>query len=121
MLKKVSALVFPCALCVWAADVWTAKPFTDWSEKDVQKVLSDSPWTAKITIVGGPPAFAGPTGGGKGGGGGRGGGRSGPQGDGANSDPGVDGGGGGDFNVPSGVNVTLLWQTALPIKQALVK
>ena len=27
MLKKVSTLVFLCALCVWAADVWTAKPF----------------------------------------------------------------------------------------------
>ena len=50
MLKKISTLVFLCALCVWAADVWTAKPFTDWSEKDVQKVLSDSPWTAKVTI-----------------------------------------------------------------------
>jgi len=126
MLKKVSTLVFLWALCVWAADVWTAKPFTDWGEKDIQKVLSDSPWTAKITIMGGPAAFAGPTGGGKGGGGGRGGGRGGPQGDSANSDPGVDGGGGpggggGDFNVPSGVSVTLLWQTALPIKQALIK
>jgi hypothetical protein len=127
MLKKVATLVFLCALCVWAADVWVAKPFTDWSEKDVQKVLSDSPWTAKITIVGSTAAFAGPTGKG-GGGGGRGGGRSsGPQGDGANSDPGVDGGGGpgggggGDFSGPSGVNVTLLWQTALPIKQALIK
>lgn len=126
MLKRISTLAFLFALCVWAADVWTAKPFTDWNEKDIQKVLSDSPWTAKVTISGGPAAFSGPAGGGKGGGG-RGGGRSGPQGDGANSDPGVDGGGGpggggGDFGGgPSGVDVMMLWQTALPIKQALVK
>lgn len=128
MLKRISALVFLFALCVWAADFWVAKPFTDWNEKEVQKILSDSPWTAKITISGGPAAFAGPAGGGKGGG--RGGGRGGgPQGDSVNADPGVDGGGGGpggggggDFGGgPSGVSVLMLWQTALPVKQALVK
>lgn len=129
MLKRISALMFLCALCVWAADFWTAKPFTDWNEKEIQKMISDSPWTGKVTISTGTAAFAGPAGGGKGGGGGRGGGRpSGPQGDGATSDPGVDGGGGpgggggGDFGGgPGGVSVTLLWQTALPVKQALVK
>ena len=128
MLKRISALVFLFALCVWAADFWVAKPFTDWNEKEVQKMLSDSPWTAKISIGGGPAAFSGPTGGGKGGGG-RGGGRGGgPQGDAVNADPGVDGGGGpgggggGDFGGgPSGVSVLMLWQTALPVKQALVK
>lgn len=127
MLKRVSALLFVLALTVWAADFWTAKPFTEWNEKEVQKLLTDSPWTAKVGISGGPAAFAGPSGaGGKGGGGGRGGGRSGPQGDAANSDPGVDGGGGGgggDFGGGGvgGVTVTMLWQTALPIKQALAK
>jgi len=63
---------------------------------------------------GGAPAAGGGGGGGRGGGG-RGGG---PQGDSTTADPGIGGGGGG---FGGGGEVTLLWQTALPIKQALVK
>lgn len=125
MLKKLTVFLFLCALCVWAADFWITKPFTEWNEKEVAKILSDSPWTEKITISigGGGGGFPG---GGGGGGGGRGGGRgrSGPQGDGANSDPGTDGESGGGFSgggIPGSVTVALLWQTALPIKQAIIK
>ncbi|MBZ5631571.1 MAG: hypothetical protein LAO55_00465 [Acidobacteriia bacterium] len=124
MLKKLSALLFLCALCMWAADFWTTKPFTQWNEKEVQKVLSDSPWTGKVTISGGGPG-APPIVGGGGGGGGRGGGGrgGGPQGDSTTADPGIAGGGGGDFGGGGGggIPVTLLWQTALPVKQALAK
>jgi hypothetical protein len=124
MLKKLSVLLFLCALCMWAADFWTTKPFTEWNEKEVAKILNDSPWIEKVTISvgGGGGGGFGDTGGK--GGGGRGGGRGGgPQGDAVNSDPGIDGGGGGGFGGggPSGVSVSLLWQTALPIKQALAK
>ena len=119
MLKKLSTLLFLCALCMWAADFWTTKPFTDWNEKEVQKVLTDSPWTGKLTMSSGgggaAPSGGGGGGGGKGGGGGRGGG---PQGD--SADPGI-GGGGGGFGGGGEASVTLIWQTALPIKQALVK
>ena len=129
MLKKSSLLVLLCAACAWGADFWITKPFTDWNDKEVQKVISDSPWTGKVTMSGGLSLAAPETGGGGGGrgGGGRGGGRSsGPQGDGANADPGVagtGGGGGGDFGGGGGggVSVTLLWQTALPVRQALAK
>src|SRR5690348_14432404 len=103
MLKKLPVLLMVSALCIWAADFWTTKPFTDWNEKEVAKILSDSPWAAKVTIAtgfGGGPAGIAETAGGGGRGGGRGGGGGGgrgggPQGDGANSDPGVAGGGGG--------------------------
>jgi hypothetical protein len=124
MLKKLSALLFLFTLCMWAAEFWTTKPFTDWNEKEVAKILSESPWTAKITISGfggpgAPPSVGG------GGGGGRGGGRGGggPKGDSTTADPGIAGGGGdtGASSGPSGVSVTLLWQTAAPIKQALIK
>jgi hypothetical protein len=116
MLKKLSVLLFLCALCMWAADFWTTKPFTDWNEKEVQKVLTDSPWVGKVTMStpgggGGAPPTAG--GGGGGGGGGRGGG---PGGDPGGGDP-----GGGGLVGGGGATVSLLWQTALPIKQALVK
>ena len=114
MLKKLFTLLFLCALSMWAADFWNTKPFTDWNEKEVQKVLTDSPWVGRVTMSGGgpPPAVAG-----AGGGGGRGGGRGGgPQGgDSGGADSAAAPGGGGDATV------TLLWQTALPVKQALVK
>ena len=122
MLKKVSVLLFLFALCIWAADFWATKPFTDWNEKEVAKMISDSPWTAKVSIATGVSVVAPPSGGG---GGGRGGGRgnSGPQGDSTTADPGISGGGGGDFGggSPNSVSVTLFWQTALPVRQALIK
>ena len=79
MLKRLSVLLFLCALCMWAADFWTTKPFTEWNEKEVAKILSDSPWTERVTLSmgfgGGGGGIAESSGGGKGGGG-RGGGRS---------------------------------------------
>jgi len=118
MLKKLSTLLLLCALSLWAADFWTTKPFTDWNEKEVAKILSESPWTAKITISGGPGAPPSVPGAGGGGRGGRGGG---PQGDSTTADPGISGGDFGGGGGGSGATVTLLWQTALPIRQALVK
>jgi len=38
------------ALTVFAKEVWVDKPFTTWNEKEVRKILSDSPW-AKIEHV----------------------------------------------------------------------
>ena len=131
MLKRLSMLLLLCALCMWAADFWTTKPFTEWDDKEVQKILTDSPWAAKVTIAngsGGAPPSRSRVGGGGRGGGGRGGGRSGPQGDSTTADPGIDGGGGagggggfGGGGGPTGIDVVLLWQTALPVKQALIK
>src|ERR1041385_1924400 len=105
MLKKFSALMFLGSLCLWAADFWASKPFTEWSDNEVKKILQDSPWTGKVTIrMGGvvPPPL----------GGGGGGPRGGPQGDGG--DAGASGGAGG-FGGGGEVTATLVWQTALPI------
>src|SRR5579864_6880896 len=96
MLKKFSALLFLCALCMWAADFWITKPFTEWNEKEVGKILDSSPWTGKVTVRVGGPGIAESGGGGRGGGrGGGGGGGRGPQGDSVGADPGIDGNGGG--------------------------
>src|SRR5665213_2876249 len=70
MLKKLSTLLFLCALCMWAANFWTTKPFTDWDDKEVQKVLTDSPWVGRVTMSSGggggaPAAVAGGGGGGR--------------------------------------------------------
>jgi hypothetical protein len=101
-----------------AADFWKTKKFTEWNDKEVQKMLNDSPWAHKDALPmeggGGMPG---------GGGGRRGGGRGGmsflsPQ------DEGGGGRGGGDMGggsfAPS-IEIVLRWHTALPIKQAIAR
>jgi len=146
MLKKLPILFLLFALCIWAADFWTTKPFTDWNEKEVAKILKDSPWVATVTVSapggGGFGGGGGRGGGGGGGGGGRGGGRGAGGGDASTGDAssgpgggdsrgggggggGAEGGGGGGGDSigvgGGGVTVSLIWQSALPIKQALLK
>jgi hypothetical protein len=36
---------------LWAADVWEAKPFQDWTDKDIQKVVDNSPWARQTRAV----------------------------------------------------------------------
>jgi len=133
-MKKLAALLLLAAFTLWAADFWTAKPYTDWNEKDIAKMLSDSPWAHKVTVeitagpgggpggprggdaAGGPdPNFGsvetGGAAGSRGVSGGSGRGASGPQG-GAGQEP---------VNLTQAAAVTLFWQSALPIKQALLK
>ncbi|HEY7336021.1 MAG TPA: hypothetical protein VH639_14125 [Bryobacteraceae bacterium] len=99
-MKKLLPLLFIAALALWAADFWQAKPFTSWDQKEVQKILTDSPWARKLTVA--MPGFGGGGGGNPGGGGGGGGkgGRGGPAG--PNNDPGIAGGGGGGIAESSG-------------------
>jgi hypothetical protein len=132
-----TVLMFVAALTLWAADVWV-KPYTEWNDKDVQKIMTDSPWAKKVSV-----AFEGGGGGGGAGGGGKGGRTSGPQGS-VGLDPGTDGnggggggggkgggkggGGGGDAGggAPGGGGVPeteliIRWQSAATVAQALVK
>ena len=37
-----------CALL--AADFWQTKKFTEWDEKEVAKILKDSPWSRSFTV-----------------------------------------------------------------------
>ncbi len=34
-----------------AADFWEEQSFTEWSDKDVQKMLADSPWAQQVRIA----------------------------------------------------------------------
>jgi len=135
-------LMFMAALMLWAADVWV-KPYTDWTDKDIQKIMTDSPWAKKVSVAFENAGRGGAPGGG--GGGGRGGGKGGG---GGATDPGVDGGGGGGIaesggggrggrggggggdaggGAPGGgggvpeSELVVLWQTAPTMQQALVK
>jgi hypothetical protein len=133
-LKTAILLLFPAALALWAAEVWQAKPYTEWGDKDIQKIMTDSPWAKKVSVAlplagafgGGPtpPSTGGGGGGGRGGGGGgRGGG---PQGTaaGGGGDPGIAGdgeiGGGGGGSVPE-TQLVIRWRTALVVNEALAK
>src|SRR5439155_19214477 len=87
-----------------AADFWEEKPFLTWSDKEVDRIITDSPWAQRLTVVnqGSPtPSIAG----GAVGGGDDGGGRGGRGGRG--------GGGGGGVTL----RLTITWRSALPIKE----
>jgi hypothetical protein len=96
---------------VAAADFWQEKAFTDWSAPQIEKLLSDSPWAKKVTIVTGSLREQGPGGGfdsgsaGLGGGGGS-----------RDADPGS-----GEFQGLRRITVTVVWSSALPIRQALLR
>jgi hypothetical protein len=111
-MKKIAGLLFLFAFCLMAADFWQ-KPYTEWADKDLQKMMTNSPWAHSVSVSMGGPAVA-PEGGGGGGRGGGGGGRGGgPQGG---------EGGGADAPVP-GVRepeISARWQSAMPIRQAFV-
>jgi hypothetical protein len=36
---------------VWAGDPWKEKPYTSWTEDDISKILSDSPWSKPIWML----------------------------------------------------------------------
>jgi hypothetical protein len=43
-------LVIIASAALAAAEFWEAKPFLQWSDREVEKVLTDSPWTALVAI-----------------------------------------------------------------------
>ncbi|MEJ5367521.1 MAG: hypothetical protein WHT08_04330 [Bryobacteraceae bacterium] len=108
-----------------AADPWT-KPPAEWTDKDIQRILSDSPWARQVTITLGTGMMSGGGGrrGGRGGGGGMGGGIADAS-VGAGSE-GITGGragmgeGMGAAMAPS-IQFQIRWQSAKPIKIATVR
>ncbi len=136
---------------LWAADFWEAKSYTEWSTKEVDRVLNRSPWSQNVTIrmvgsfgggAGADGRFGRPGGGrqgGSGGGGGGGGAYGGSSGGGpsfggagGSGGGGYGGGGGGrggrgGFGGPGGgmampqMTAVVRWFSALPVKQASVK
>jgi hypothetical protein len=39
------------AAAAFAGDVWKDKPYDSWDEKDVQKILNDSPWAKRVEFA----------------------------------------------------------------------
>jgi hypothetical protein len=87
-----------------AANFWDTKAYTEWSQKEVETMLSDSPWARQISVVIPVPPRA------------------------ASDDPGGRGGRGGDeaggrgFPVPSPqLKLVITWRSALPVREALIR
>jgi hypothetical protein len=107
---KIGLAAIGAAAALCAADAWKNTDFTQWSQDDAKKVLTKSPWAKEISVSTGQPGGM-PSGGGKsrrGGGGG---------------DSNGSGGMGGDegrSGAPA-VNLIVRWETAIPVKEALMK
>ncbi len=127
-MKKLAVSAIFFAACLWAADFWQSKPFTDWSDKDVKKMLDSSPWSKETNVaIGGGEAPGGNTGK-------RGSRTPGTMGE-ANpvdrlaesglEEPGKPGGRGGGGNsdgatIPT-TTLIVRWQSARPVKEALAR
>ena len=103
-----------------AADFWEKKKFADWSEKEVTKMLTKSPWVRRVDVrlvsLLDSPSGVGPT---------QAGGYGGPrEGSGPSNMPLPEGGGNGGPIVggyPPSFRLTVRWYSALPVRQAIVK
>ena len=131
MRRSLFTLFLVLGLGAWAlgaAEFWERKKFSEWTEKEVRKMLNDSPWARPVEIrvdaMGGARAGGG---GGRRRGGGGGGGFDASAGSMGGADEGMGGGmgrGGGGMPMPEAVptiTVYVRWRTALPVKQALVR
>jgi hypothetical protein len=125
-----------CAAMLFAADFWKTKDSTLWTDDEINKILSDSPWAKPKTVqpqqsqarrpgMGRRGGFGFPGGGGYPGGGYPGGGGGYPGGGGGY--PGGGGGypGGGSSNGDPAqnepMNLTIRWESAAPIQQAFMR
>lgn len=122
------------ATLAWATDAWK-KPYQQWDKKDVQKILSDSPWAKVVRVSaswasnnsemlppqqqpqggGQPPSASGGGGGGRPGMGGGGGAASGPP------SGGMQGGGGMQSSETPQAPFAVRWVSSQTMREALVR
>lgn len=66
LLLCLSTAVFTSGFALRATDFWLAKPYTEWSDKDIRKIMSDSPWARSVSVTlemrGRRPMLPGPAG-----------------------------------------------------------
>lgn len=131
-LQRLALAAILCVGLLCAADVWKSKDSTQWTQEDVTRILNNSPW-AKQTKAGSGESGMGRRGGGGGMGGGgmgrAGGGMGGPMG-GIGFPGGGMGRGGGGMGMPRAgggrqgqapMTVVVRWDSALPVRQALLR
>lgn len=89
MIKKLALLTLGVTAALWAADFWT-KPAADWTEKEIDQMISDSPWADRMAV------------------------ETGQRGNIGNADD-AKGAMQGNLTTP----IVVVWRTAAPIRQAL--
>jgi hypothetical protein len=47
---KISLAVLVLTTLAWASNPWKDKPYQQWDQKDVAKVLNDSPWSRTVSV-----------------------------------------------------------------------
>lgn len=109
-------------IALFAAEPWKTKKPGDWTDKEAEKILKDSPWAKAVSVSVGDTMSAGRSGGR--GGGRRGGGISTPADSSISADEGMGGGArGGEPSTmesasPRSMLVVVRWESALPIRHA---
>jgi len=129
-MKQILIVIAGAAVVAFAGDPWTAKKASDWTEKETERILTNSPWAIKVTLESNVPSagaprvgMGGPGGGMSGPGegmGGPGGGMGGPGG-GMGGPGGGMGGPSGGIGPPGGMElpkVTVRWESAEPVREA---
>lgn len=117
---------------LWAADVWESKPFSQWGDKDLQKIATDSPWSHIVSVSGFPGGGGGSDRGGDSGGpaasgsdqgsaesSGGGGSRGGGGGRNKGGDSGGAGGGGGGGQADT--NLIVRWDSSMAMKEVQMR
>ena len=127
-MKRVVCALLPIlgigAAVLFGADFWQKKKFPEWDEKEVRRMLSDSPWARPVEVTLGTDSLRPRPGVGGGHKGGPGAGGDATAGTGGVSEmPDGNRGGGGAPEAPAvpAVTVTVRFHSALPIKQAAAK
>jgi hypothetical protein len=115
------ALLLAClalAVSAWAGDPWKEKTYKEWDEKDVNKILADSPWSHPVTVIAFWRSGGGsmPTAGGRSGGAGEASEGAAAAGQGASGAGGAGGGGG----IPE-AHFTVRWGSARTTREALAR
>ena len=50
--RKLALALAPVCVALFAADknFWDQKPYSEWSEKEVERMLRNSPWAKTVTL-----------------------------------------------------------------------
>ena len=111
-MRRCCAVVIALVLAtdLWAGDPWKQKSYKFWNEKDVHKILNESPWAKRIEVEGGRTKYAG---------------MESPEDDGTSesdaSEESGGGGGRGEDNERGRITFVIRWVSARTIRQAWVR
>ena len=50
ILLRSIAIASLSAAALWAANFWESKSYTEWSPKEVEKLMTNSPWSQKVSV-----------------------------------------------------------------------